>query len=315
MNIVTKLPAFACGMGTTLVAFALFVDVNAQPVARKIVDVCADAKGTLRLTEPTEPCEPGARRLRLRQPDIEEEKEETEQQQARRVRELDQRLKDLEDRNNRGRLLGSKVVAPFEVVNDAGKRIFYVDQGSAVLYNADGTGVARIVANEHGGYLETRSTTADLQAVIGASGQRVNVLIVEKSRNRIDLGRNDEGAYRLGVYEPGGKIVAGIGQGTVGSGVVMVADTGGSKRAAMYVHDTGGGIVEMVNRAGTGVAKLFASEQGNGRLELTNETGTVMVEAGVTDGVGVVRAGPAGFHPGVGILGLPGSFIHGKPAQ
>ena len=32
-------------------------------------------------------------------------------------------LKDLEERNLRGRLLGSRVVAPFEVANEAGRRV------------------------------------------------------------------------------------------------------------------------------------------------------------------------------------------------
>jgi hypothetical protein len=39
-----------------------------------------------------------------------------------------------------------------------------------------------------------------------------------------------------------------------------------------------------------------------------------MVEAGSTaDGIGVVRAGPDGFKPGLGVLGLPSSYISGKP--
>jgi hypothetical protein len=41
-----------------------------------------------------------------------------------------------------------------------------------------------------------------------------------------------------------------------------------------------------------------------------------MVEAGVNEAnIGVVRAGPASFAPGVGILGLPGSYIAGKAAK
>jgi hypothetical protein len=61
------------------------------------------------------------------------------------------------------------------------------------------------------------------------------------------------------------------------------------------------------------VGSMYASKAGNGRMELFNNAGLVMVQAGVNEyNVGVVRAGPAGFHPGVGILGLPGSFISGK---
>jgi hypothetical protein len=53
-----------------------------------------------------------------------------------------------------------------------------------------------------------------------------------------------------------------------------------------------------------------------GVLQLTNATRTVMVEAGVLDtGIGVVRAGPAGFNSGIGFLGLPGGLIQGKRAN
>jgi hypothetical protein len=39
-----------------------------------------------------------------------------------------------------------------------------------------------------------------------------------------------------------------------------------------------------------------------------------MVDAGVEPGgFGVVRAGPAAFKSGFGLLGLPGSYIAGKP--
>lgn len=314
IRICRKLPAFVCGVASTMVALALFVDVNAQPIARKLVDVCADAQGTLRLTEPDMPCKPDERRLRLRQPGIEGEKE-TESSANDRVAALEKRLKELENRRSEGRLLGSKAVAPFEVVDNAGQRIFLVDQGRAVLYSG-GNGVVRLVANEHGGYLETRSATANLGAAIGVSEGRASVLIAENGRDRIDLGRNTKGSYGLRVYEPGGHLIAGIGQATAGSGVAMVADTSGKQRAAMYVQTNGGGIVEILNPQGTGVATLSAGAQGTGLLQLSNGSGKVMVEAGVTaEDVGLVRAGPSGFPPGVGLLGLPGSFIIGKAAK
>jgi hypothetical protein len=51
-------------------------------------------------------------------------------------------------------------------------------------------------------------------------------------------------------------------------------------------------------------------------MRLYNNVGAPMVEAGVNEAnIGVVRAGPASFAPGVGILGLPGSYIAGKAAN
>jgi hypothetical protein len=61
------------------------------------------------------------------------------------------------------------------------------------------------------------------------------------------------------------------------------------------------------------VAELTEGESKGGRLAIFNSSGENMVVAGVAEeGFGVVRAGPEAFKPGVGILGLPGSFIMGK---
>jgi hypothetical protein len=94
-----------------------------------------------------------------------------------------------------------------------------------------------------------------------------------------------------------------------------VFDKSGNGGAMMYVQpSTNSGIVEVVNAAGVAVASLWTGEGGDGRLHLRNASGQVMVEAGVTvGGIGVVRTGPHSFNPGIGFLGLPGSYIAGKP--
>jgi hypothetical protein len=87
----------------------------------------------------------------------------------------------------------------------------------------------------------------------------------------------------------------------------------GNQRAVMFVNPEGGGTLQVLNKTGQSVGSLYATAAGNGRMELLNNDGVIMVQAGVNEyNIGVVRAGPAGFHPGVGILGLPGSFITGK---
>ena len=60
----------------------------------------------------------------------------------RKLRELERRVKELEERAARGRLLGSRVYAPFEVINEAGYRTFMVEDGYAWFYNATGTATA-----------------------------------------------------------------------------------------------------------------------------------------------------------------------------
>ena len=305
---------FGSGVAATLVTLGLFVDVNAQS-SNEVVDTCAKADGTLRLIRPFGTCAEGERLVRLREPEL--DKQEEKPREEPKQLDLDRRVKDLEDRASRGRLLGSRVFAPFEVINEAGYRVFMVEDGMVRFYNAVGKLVARVVMNETGGYFEARSATADLQAVIGAVEQQSNVFVIENGNRRINLGRNDKGQYGLRVYEPGGKLVAGIGQSTGGGdGVVTVADQQGIQRAAMYVNTNGGGVLDIINKQGKTVASVLATEHGNGRLQLFNQAGVTMVEAGVNENnIGVVRAGPAGFHPGVGILGLPGSFIVGKAAQ
>ena len=234
----------------------------------------------------------------------------------RKLLQLEQRVKELEQRADNGSLLKSRVYAPFEVINEAGYQVFVVEDGQVKFFNATGTRVARVYMYEEGGFFEAFSTRAPLQALIGASGKYANVFVRDKDRNRVNLGLNDKGQHGLRVYEPGGKLVAGIGQGTAGDGVATVSDSQGNQRAAMFVHPDGGGAIQVMNASGLGVATLFATKAGNGQLQLTNNAGVTMVEAGVNEyNIGSVRAGPAGFHPGVGILGLPGSYIAGKSAQ
>ena len=119
----------------------------------------------------------------------------------RKVRELERRVKDLEERAAKGRLLGSRVYAPFEVINEAGYRVFMVEDGYTWFYNASGKMVARVVMGEKGGYFSGFSTAAKVDATIGAVDTMANVFVTEKGVNRINLGRNDQGRYGLRVYD------------------------------------------------------------------------------------------------------------------
>jgi hypothetical protein len=315
MTLIEKLPAFASGVAAAAIAFTLFTPVSAQ-VKPDVIVACADAEGAMRLNDGG-PCRPGERRLVLKAPDLEDVKPDETPKDDKKVADLDRRLKGLEERNQRGHLLGSRVVAPFEVVNEAGKRVFYVQEGSTSAYNAAGTMVARIVANENGGSFEGRSATAPVTASIGSSGQQMGVVIQENDRQRVQLGRNDKGNYGARIYSATGKLVAGIGQSQAGTGIAMVADAAGTPKAKMYSLPSGAGIVEIINGQGIGVATMSSAGPGGaGLLQLTNASGTVMVEAGVSrSGIGIVRAGPAAFNSGIGFLGLPGSYIEGRPPK
>jgi hypothetical protein len=212
--------------------------------------------------------------------------------------------------------MASRVIAPFEVINDEGYAVLKVEDGYVWFNNSKGKTVARVVMNDSGGYFQAVSATAKMQAVLGAQDNKVNLFVQEDEKTRVDLGRNDQGRYGLRFYEPGGKMAAAIGQSSTGDGAVTVNDTQGNERAMMSALPKGGGVVQVLNSAGKSVASVFATESGNGQMLLTNSAGVKMVEAGVNENdIGVVRAGPASFAPGVGILGLPGSYIAGKAAK
>ena len=313
MKILDKVAAFGCGVVTTVIAFTVYVDLSAQDVTRSVVDACANANGTLRLLDPGDTCQPGERRVRLRQPALEDPKDEPKEEP--RLLDLQQRVKALEEKATGGRLLASRVIAPFEVINDEGYAVFKVEDGYVWFNNSKGAPVARVVMYDTGSYFEARSATK-VRAFMGAVDEKVNVFIQEGDKTRINLGRGDTGGYGLRVFEPGGKMVAGIGQATAGDGVVTLGDTQGNQRAVLYVEPKAGGVLKVLNNAGTSVAEMFATSNGNGQMLLFNKDGQKMVEAGVNEAnIGVVRAGPASFAPGVGILGLPGSYIAGKAAK
>ncbi len=313
MTLLPQTRSFACGVLVALVCCGLLTAVRAQPT-NQVVAACADGDGTLRLAEPSAACPPGQRRVVLKMPEIEEKADERDKSEDARGDELDRRLRELEERQQRGRLAPTKVVAPFEVVNDDGQRVFLIEDGQVSFYNRAGKRVVRIVANENGGYLQALSGTGTLSTSIGASGDDVGVLVQENEKLRVDLGRGSIGTYSLRFLKADGKLIAGIGQSPEGSGTALVFDANGRPRARMWVTPgRNAGIVDVLNDGNKAVASLTAGEGGDGRFELTNAAGEPMVVAGVTEGnVGVVRAGPFMFNSGAMFVGLPGSYIAGK---
>ena len=63
------------------------------------------------------------------------------------------------------------------------------------------------------------------------------------------------------------------------------------------------------NKGGTTIVRI-GETSGGGVLQLADQGGSAMVEAGVLPGHGIVRAYPLG-NPGVGLIGMPGTFISG----
>ena len=318
VRIISNLQAFAAGIVSTLITVVLLAHVGAQSLVSNSVDVCADASGTLRLVEAAMPCEPGQRRLHLRQPNVQPQNQKNPADSQ--LDDLTHRLQALEESSRNGKLLGtSQVKAPFEVLNSAGVRIFRVEEGKTSFYDPSGGSMVRIIATASGGRLETASGTESLRAELDATADNLKLSILESGAPRIELGRSAEKRYSLRVVSQDGKsILAGVAQSQAGSGLITVNDTTGQTRARLSVDSmTKGGVMAISNSDSVDVATLLASENGNGRLTLSNRVGKEMVEAGVLAGdIGVVRTGPSSFGPGGSfVTGFPASYIIGKAAK
>jgi hypothetical protein len=302
------LAAFACGAVVALVVIASRQDVIAAKSGT--VHTCAAADGTLRLTGEAVPCVPGERRVRI-QVSVPEEKDCEEDND--RMQQLERRLKDLEYRDRMGTLRGRRVYAPFEVVTKKGTRLMRIEEQNVTFYNQGARPVVWIETDSSGGLLQTQTAAGDREATIAAQGNRSHLVIKEKGEDRVDVGRRANGYYNLQVYGPANKMVAGIGQSSAGSGLMLVGDAAGATKVKMSFDATRlGTLMSVANRAGLEVGTISAAF-GGGILQLTDAAGRSMVEAGLTEAnVGVVRTLPGTCHFGIGILGLVPNCIVGK---
>jgi hypothetical protein len=145
------------------------------------------------------------------------------------------------------------------------------DKGRVAVYGQNGGGLAQLAEGESGAGLVQVKNTKD-QVVAGMTG-----------------GASDTGA--LMVLDSAGKTLAEISSDR-GMGRVVIWDTGANLSAAMMTRTGTGGAIQVFNSK-TNVGNLFVGPGGGGQLQLHDPSGVNMVEAGsLTNGVGVVRAGP-----------------------
>jgi hypothetical protein len=321
--------AFASGCVATAAAAWLTVDVGAQRILfdpATSIHACVAADGVMRLTDMSVECPSGQKSLFLKKAEADLELKDQTGQKPKECKEtppvdpktladLERRVKELEDLSGRGEL-GNRVVAPFEVVDRAGKRVFYVSrQGSltqAELYNSADKSVARMGAMDHGGQFAAEGPDSAVYVGVFSGGAASGLKVLEQSVTRLDLGRDGgTGRYRLKVFGKNGVMVAGIGEEqNSGTGLAVVADAAGKPKANMGI-DSMRGLFRILSGEKI-IAELTEDEAGAGYLSLRNSGGEKMVGAGVHNGVGFVSTGPNAFKPGMGLLGLPSSYIAGK---
>ncbi|MFO1467414.1 MAG: hypothetical protein U1F35_13420 [Steroidobacteraceae bacterium] len=304
----------------------------AEPPLEPIIQVCAAADGLMRIVALGTTCPAGQRGLKLQRAEANLEPPKTDDDtkptctpaDTKRIAELERRLKELED-GAEGGSVTQRVVAPFVVNDKDGNKVFSVEHDDwgnrAYLFSPGGKKSARMVASENGGYFLGTSIDQKFGAAVGAGGSAANLAVVDHvgtdaEVSRVILGKNlRDGLYGLTVQKDASKPIAFLGERQDGNGHTRLYDSAGKPRVGMGVlTKTGKGGIGVQNDAGTLVGVLTEGTNGGGLMYLTNQQEQMMVEAGVTaEQVGVVRAGPESFKPGYGVLGLPGSYISGKP--
>jgi hypothetical protein len=227
-----------------------------------------------------------------------------------RIKVLQERVRNLEQKGAAGKL-AKRFVAPFEVDDKYGKRIFYVSPERDVEFYRDGKRVTLMSAAGEIGTLWILTSTPDLWANATADRLRIN----ESGKTRTELGRGDQGTFHLLFFSKDGKRIAGIGELPEShNGQMMVYNSAGDPRAKMMVGEDDRGLVEVLG--GQSSQTLIRLTEGNngGYLMICSAANCnkPVVEAGDGGGFGVVRTGPQMFEPGVGLTGAPQSFLEGK---
>jgi hypothetical protein len=301
--------AFICGAVVAIVTLFARQDLSAAPAI--FVHTCAATDGTLRYSEATVPCGPDERRIRITVPGKKDPECNDDKQ---RVQKLENRLKDLENRDRMGTLRGRRVKAPFEVVTKDGGRLLRIEEQNVTFYNRDRKPVVWILADASGGMLQAQTVDGAREVTLAAQDARSHLAVKEQGNVRVDVGRRAVGRYSTQFFGATGKQVAALGQSEAGSGILLVGDGAGTTKVSMHINrlTNGGTRVEVANAPGEVVGWMSAAS-GGGQLRILTADGVVKAEAGLTvDDVGVVRTFPGNCHSGVGILGVIPDCILGR---
>jgi hypothetical protein len=319
---VKSLLAFVLGFSTVAIVAWPVANVRAQGSGPAAIDVCLAEDGTLRLAPPSASCPPNQKSLAFMSDVQPAPRDAMDPSSRARVAELERRVSDLEDAASRGEL-GNKVVEPFTVLSDVGKPIFVVHKASpdsdgaeVNVMNNGGKVVTSLRSFDKESSVFVSSPAKDLYVGFGRNVTWTGLVMREKDKDRISIGRTVEKAerYSLEVYGSDQKLAAWIGESKGGGGLVAVADHGVEKARMFLTDGTSAGTLGILRRGSDALALMTEADSGGGLFRILSASGVPMVEAiAGKGGFGVVAAGPGAFKSGAGLLGLPGSYIAGKP--
>lgn len=314
MTALAKLAALGTGsLATASVAWMVatstgYGDANQAgvPKADEELIVCAGQDAVLRLKDNEKECPTGQDRVELEEAEeepldwdadgLEEEPPKSGSASAA-ITELERRVAELERR------------PMFEVVDKAGRPIFRVAPGSALVFSGS-TPVAAMRATPDGGFFTGRSMQG-FSASVGASGARSGVRITEDGITRTEIGKLAQGNYAMTFPSPASGNIAGIGESRAGTGAIVVGNFSGTVLASLTGSD-GKGAAGVSNNTGSAVAALSEGATRGGLLSIGDSTSEPMVKMGVAqDRYGIVLTGPRAGFPLIPGSGLPGSYIMG----
>jgi len=312
--------ALVLGCAATLVFSRVIGHVNAQDQTGPIF-VCVGQDGVLHVVPFASGCQPGERRLSFKRANPQGTKAKPQENKSNESNLDKAELEDIHRRMIKLEEMGCaafgkrRVVAPFEVVSRDGKRMFYVANNAAGLFNASGKNVATISADQSGGLFTARSDA--IKVVFGINSPTLSGLsVTEATKTQVQLGKGmGSGTYRLLFLSPSGQLIAGIGQNPDNrSGLVLINDAQGNSKAIMEVLDNGRGRIGIMSGGQKPIIALTEGERGGGVFYACAAGGNcdpLMVSAGTNEsGVGVVSTGPRFYIQGP--TGAPGSFLIGK---
>jgi hypothetical protein len=309
---------FATGAVTAWTIVSLSGSVHAQGAGAGTIGVCVGSGGVLHVVQPPRSCDPGQKHLTFLLATPANSQSSPPQRQAleRTLRDLEQQVANLEQLANRK--ASSTAKTPFEVQDRRGNVVFSVtsheDAGTYVR-----AGQALLDAFDDYGYLNAPSSSGNETLFAGALSGGPDVYGIDMGEQGgtrgLLLGRGvgstTRDKYKLQVSST--RTLAVVGQSSIGTGIILIRGPEGQSEARMTVPSAGGA-VSIVNDKGLPVAVLREGEHGEGLLMITSSGGEPMVDAGENGGgYGLVRAGPGAFRKIPGRLGLPGSYIVGKP--
>jgi hypothetical protein len=201
-------------------------------------------------------------------------------------------------------------VAPFEVVDRAGQRVFYVSPEHEVEFYRGRKRVAVMSALGGVGTFWALSSNPQLVATLTAT----QLTMKEQDQVRIVLGKNPKhGNYLLQFASGSSQNVAAIGVSwQTNSGAAFIYDAAGNLKAEMTTPGNQRGNVAVMANEKQPLAKL--TETVGGQLLICSATSCepAMAEALDGGGYGIVAAGPAQHTPGGGLVTAIGSMIRGK---